>query len=76
MPIPAYITFTVNGEKLKGSVTFPGKEETSEAHEFDHQVRFIDQDWFTGKVNREHSPVVFIKPIDAISITLYQLLSR
>lgn len=76
MPIPAYITFTVNGKNLKGSVTFPGKEETSEAHEFDHQVRFIDQDWFTGKVNREHSPVVFIKPIDAISITLYQLLSR
>ena len=75
MPIPAYITFTVNGNDLEGSVTFPGKEGTSEAHEFAHQVSFIEQDWFTGKVVREHSPVVFIKPIDKTSISLYQLLT-
>lgn len=76
MPVPAYITFILNGEKIKGSVTFPGKEGTSEAHEFSHEVKFIEQDWFTGKIVREHSPVVFIKPVDAISVTLYQLLCR
>ncbi len=75
MPIPAYIRFNVNGEDLKGSVTFPGKEGSSEAHEFDHKVTFKEQDWFTGKVVREHAPLVFIKPVDKTSVTLYQLLT-
>ncbi len=75
MAIPAYITFIVNGNALKGSVTFPGWEGTSEAHEFSHSVRFIDQDWFSHRVTREHAPIVFVKVVDAVSVTLYKLLS-
>ncbi len=70
-----YITLIVNGQKLEGPVTLPGKKGASEIYEFYHQISAVGQDEFTGEIVREHKSIEFVKPVDSISTTLYQILT-
>lgn len=72
MPYPAYIRFTDKGKHFPATEMREGRENTSEVLEFMHCIAYVDTDFFSGKVNRKHVPVILQIPLSNATPALYE----
>ena len=78
MPSPLYSFWTdEQGNKIAGSVTVQGREESVEIYSLEHTV-FIPEDELTGKVTgtRKHTPVSILVQIDKATPYFFSACAR